>query len=372
MARNRVIYQSEALFVSDDASQTAANKHEQLQRVQSANYSFNISRQDVNQFGQLSRIDSLVLEAPTVSVDFSYYLGGGFNEAALGFFTGDLTKGFASGHMTASSGKNLFITTADEGSDAKDNKTEGGTQPVIGIGNAYLSDYTVDGSVGSLPTVSVSMEAANIASTVVASGDSNGYSGVINPAVDQSDGSKKTAAISLPSANTGQGSITALRPGDITVSFGTAASDAEDGPIVDISGDADGTHIQSVSINLGLSRSPLERLGSRFPFARTVDFPVQATMNVSAIINEITTANLADMLDSANLFDLTVDFNKAGTSDKACTFKLANATLDSESISSSIGSNKTVDLTFTCSIGGPEDATNNIFFSGSDSHVPFA
>jgi len=359
------------LFVSDDASQTAASKHEQLQRVQSANYSFNISRQDVNQFGQLSRIDSLVLEAPTVSVDFSYYLGGGFNEAALGFFTGDLTKGFASGHMTASSGKNLFITTADEGSDAKDNKTEGGTQPVIGIGNAYLSDYTVDGSVGSLPTVSVSMEAANIASTVVASGDSNGYSGVINPAVDQSDGSKKTAAISLPAANTGQGSITALRPGDISVSFGTAASDAEDGPIVDISGDADGTHIQSVSINLGLSRSPLERLGSRFPFARTVDFPVQATMNVSAIVNEITTANLADMLDSANLFDLTVDFNKAGTSDKACTFKLANATLDSESISSSIGSNKTVDLTFTCSIGGPEDATNNIFFSGSDDHVAF-
>jgi hypothetical protein len=56
MARNRVIYQSEALYVSKDASVTGSSDHKQLERVQSANYSFNISRQDVNQFGQLGII----------------------------------------------------------------------------------------------------------------------------------------------------------------------------------------------------------------------------------------------------------------------------------------------------------------------------
>ena len=80
MARNRVIYQSEGLYVSDNASTTGATGHEQLNRVQSANYSFTINRQDVNQFGDLARIDSLVLEPPTVSLDFSYYLADGFNE----------------------------------------------------------------------------------------------------------------------------------------------------------------------------------------------------------------------------------------------------------------------------------------------------
>ena len=74
MARNRVIYQSECLIVSSGAAATAAVDHEQLERVQSANYSYTINRQDVNQYGELARIDSIVLDPPTVSVDFSYLI----------------------------------------------------------------------------------------------------------------------------------------------------------------------------------------------------------------------------------------------------------------------------------------------------------
>ena len=85
-SRNRVIYQSEGLYVSSNAASTGKAAHEQLNRVQSANYSFTINRQDVNQFGDLARIDSVVLDPPTVNLDFSYYLTDGFNERALGFF----------------------------------------------------------------------------------------------------------------------------------------------------------------------------------------------------------------------------------------------------------------------------------------------
>ena len=118
MARNRVIYQSEALFVSEDASSKLASKHEQIERVQSANFSYTIHRQDVNQFGNLARIDSLVLDPPSVSVDFSYYLTDGFNERALGFYveTGasDDQGNFASGHMIGSAGKNIFPEKSKE------------------------------------------------------------------------------------------------------------------------------------------------------------------------------------------------------------------------------------------------------------------
>ena len=98
MARNRVIYQSEGLYVSENASLTGADDHEQLNRLQSANYSFTINRQDVNQFGDLARIDSLVLEPPTVNLDFSYYLTDGFNERALGFFVH--THAFTKPHLS--------------------------------------------------------------------------------------------------------------------------------------------------------------------------------------------------------------------------------------------------------------------------------
>ena len=368
MARNRVIYQSEALYVSDEANSTAEGNHKQLQRVQSANYSFNISRQDINQYGSLARIDSSALEAPTVSFDTSYYLGDGFNEEALGFANSAFTVGFASGHMTPTSGKNLFIVTADEGIDAISQTTEAGTMPVIGLGNAYLTDYTVDASVGSIPTVSVSFEAANINAVVDASGSSAGYSGISIPSISQADGTKLTSKVALPAATTGVGTVTALRPGDVTVSFGTAENDA----IVDISDDSDGAHVQSASLSLAMSRSPLERLGSRFPFARTVDFPVNATLSVSAIVNEISAANLADMIDSENAFEVNLQFQNRANDDVVSAYKMKGARLVSESISSSIGSNKTVDLTFDVQIGGPDDAVNNIMFSGDNSETPFA
>ena len=98
MARNRVIYQSEAMFVNKQYSghntvdivngsfvgDTVAehpaigkNNFHQIHRVQSANYSFSINRTDVNQFGNLARIDTAVIEAPTVSLDFTYLFSWG-------------------------------------------------------------------------------------------------------------------------------------------------------------------------------------------------------------------------------------------------------------------------------------------------------
>jgi hypothetical protein len=382
--RNRVIYQSEGLFVNDNASSTGAANAEQLGRVQSANYSFTINRQDVNQFGDLARIDSLVLDPPTVSLDFSYYLTDGFNERALGFFVqnsgstgtnrginaGSNTEGnFASGHLTANSGVNLYIVTSPDGEDLNKGISGQGeaidaSDTVIGIGNCYVSDYSLDLSVGSLPTVSVTMEGANMRST------SDGSS-IINPAINQEDG---TAATDTPQAGKillpnptenggitgveGEAPITALRPGDVSVSLANVAGES----LAVIDGAA-GAHIQSVSVGLPLSRSPIQRLGSKFPFARDVDFPVDISMSVSAIMNDTHSANLVDILNSGVQ---TVSFavNDPDGTTAAIRGTLKGAKLDSESFSSSIGSNKTVDLTFSTQVGGPNDTTNGFFMSG--------
>ena len=196
-------------------------------------------------------------------------------------------------------------------------------------------------------------------------------SGIATPAINASAGTAIAGDVALPGATTGQGSVSALRPGDIDISFGTAASDAEDGPIAHISGDVSGAHIQSVSLSFSMSRSPLERLGTNFPFARTVDFPVNASLSVSAIVNTASQANLAAILTGEVGKTIQVTFkNAAGTAQSS--FKLTNAKLDSESYSSSIGSNKTVDLTFSTQIGGPADTVNNILYSGVNAVTPFA
>ena len=358
MARNRVIYQSEALFMNKDASLSGGYK--QLERVQSANYSFNITRQDINQYGQLGKLDSIQLEAPTVSADCSYYITDGFTERALGFYVQNPTNtsvaGFVSGHLADGSGRNLIILTVPEGTDADLPATSGlAANSTIGIGNCYLSNYSVDMSVGSIPTASVSFDALNINSAPDASAANN-------PAINPVDGSAQTGVVSLPPTSTGQGNIAALRPGNITI--GISNFDGES--LVDIGTDAAGAHIQSASLSIPMSRSKLERLGSRSAYAQSVDFPVVASLSVSAIVNEVIANNLADIVDDEVEKDITLTLkNDAG--EDSVIYSLKGCSFDSESISSSIGSNKSVDLTFSTSIGGPNDTAHGVFMSGRSS-----
>jgi hypothetical protein len=385
MARNRVIYQSEALYVSKDASSTLSGDHAQLERVQSANYSFNINRQDVNQYGTLARIGTEIIEPPTVTADFSYYLTNGFNEKALNFSvqTGYKNSGnFPSGHMVGGSGQNLYILTVAEGEDADDVGMGASTSgQFVGIGNCYISDYTVDLAVGALPTVSVTMEGSNVVSDVVISGTSGSWSGVESPAVNQESGTPLGVLATIPFATSGiilghygqSGDQSnpfpvALRPADVTVGLTNLSDDS----MVVIDG-SDEAHIQSCSISLPLSRTPLNRLGSKFAYARTVDFPIAATMSINAIVNEQKALNLADRLDEFDQQEITVfianpkatgksiPFNFDTNQTDAIRYTFKGASLDNTSISSSIGANKSVDLTFSTEIGGVNDPDHGVF-----------
>lgn len=377
MARNRVIYQSEGLFSSKALNSTAAADHKQLKRVQSANYSFEITRQDVNQFGQLARIDALVLQSPTVSLDFSYYLADGFNESALGFYmqgtgapAGPVGAGnFASGQMVSSSGINFYIVTDSEGIDLNYDTGDANAlsgKGVIGVGNGFITDYTLNAAVGDLPTVSVSVEGLGFCAATY--GINGNVTGFVGPAINPELGTKLFTGtgdyVKLPLPSTGDG-VTALRPGDITLNFGgftgTGGTPASN---VDMTG-SNSINIQSVSLSLPLSRTPIERLGSRFAFARVTDFPVTATMSINALVNEVQAHNLADMIDDGTERDITLTIKKPGTDTLAVKYTFKAARLDSESYSSDIGSNKSVDISFSTQIGGPNDLVHGVYFSGA-------
>ena len=267
-SRNRVIYQSESLFVSKDIQSTGQAEHHELIRVQSANYGFTINREDVNQYGNLARIDSLILESPTVNFDFSYYLTNGINEEAMGFSISENSQ-FPSGQLESSSGKNFYIVTSDEGVDSTTLES-GDACSIIGLGNAFLSDYTVELAVGSIPTVSATYECSNINSvnTTVDDGFITGQSAAINP---ESGVKLTTDPVYLPTpSDVGDTVIapTALRPGDISLIFPGFDDPNDKANLSTVSGNA--FHLQSASLSVPLSRTPIERLGSKFPFARVV------------------------------------------------------------------------------------------------------
>ena len=152
MARNRVIYQSQAVYASQtayDGALTASRAVVPLERVQSANYSFSVARQDVNQFGELAAIDRIIIDTPTVSFDTSYYVNGLSNEEALGFeitpsgtaMQGNMTScisGIINSETTANQ-KDYFVLTTKEGADAADLLVTGSYESIIGIGNGFIN-----------------------------------------------------------------------------------------------------------------------------------------------------------------------------------------------------------------------------------------
>lgn len=374
MSRTRVIYNTESIYASQDINSTGSGFHAQLKRVQNFGSSSEIARTDILQFGELARIDSIVTSPPNVSADLSYYLSDGANEKILGFYVQNVGStgeaNFASGHIVASSGVNLYEVIGSEGNDLNVETSLSG-KAIKAYGNAFLSNYSVEAAVGGLPTVSVSFEASNsIGDTYYHQGS---LTGVNTPAIDPVLGTPlaQNTGVRLPIPTTGNGP-SALRPGNVSISFGnlTGLGASKASSFYALEG-TDGIRVQSISLAIPLSRTPIEQLGSRFPYARPVDFPITATLSVSAIVNESVKRNLASMLDDTTENDITVTINQPDGS-AGVKYIMRGAKFDSESSSLAIGDNKSVDLSFSAQIGGPATLTRGIFFSGSHSGSVFS
>ena len=430
MARNRVIYQSQALFIAPSATgvqvsgttgpnvggapttnpnttgelASGISLLKKLDRIQNCNFNFTINRQDINEFGKLARIDSIVMEAPTVGLDFSYYVTDGYNERLLGFnITGFKSDGTTfidtnvanhaqaiSGLLADLQGNNYYILTVDEGEDVV-----GGTlapnSTIVGIGNGFISEYSFEASVGAIPTANITVEAFNIksdandspitisaatgpvgtevgANIVTITGGSPAIDLFAQPATKLTSVQKaykldysrdftgsigSDAGVNFTGYTTGSSSVSALRPGDIVLSLGTSRG---------MTNLAD-AHIQSFSFTLPLSRTILQRLGNTFGFARVVDVPINMDVTISAIVSELQDKNLFDSLVSQknDLSILLKDSNGIGK----IRYEIKEAILQSETYSENLGDNQTVDLTYTVQIGGANDTTAGLFMSGS-------
>ena len=395
MARNRVIYQSQALFIAPSSTgcqvsgSLNATAHfgpaasgslvsgtsllKKLDRVQNCNFNFTINRQDINEFGKLARIDSIVMESPTVGLDFSYYVTDGLNERLMGFnVTGVTDNSTANGAQCISGllsdiqGNNYYILTVQEGEDvvgSASSTTPIGSNTIVGIGNGFISEYSFDASVGAIPTASVTVEAFNIKADAL-TGESNGIitgtSPAINalssPAVKLTDSGK---AYMLSGAfTTGVSTVTALRPGDIVLTLPSTT----DG-MIDIQG-ANSAHIQSFQFTIPLARTILQRLGNTFGFARVINVPINMDVTISAIVSELKTMNLFDKLTSATKSDFSIAL-KDSSSVQKIVYSFNGAILNSETYSENLGDNQTVDLTFGLQLGGANDTGNGVFMSGS-------
>jgi hypothetical protein len=344
---NRIIYQAQALFVGNSPCTGAQTGILQIHRVTTVSHSYNIPRQDVNQFGQLAALEKIIIQPPTVSLDFGYHVTNIRNESRMGFYIDPNVTALKNLMNGTEDSKNYWIRVVPEGEDAAGyTGIDGG---VFAFGNGYLSSWSTKGAVGQLPDTSVKVEASNISFHQTSSG-------IPTPAINPTDGSPIVGTVSIPTASSGlAGQVSALQPGQISLDIGNSAFGLSQ------------VCLQSYNISLEMRREPLQCLGSKFPFARLLVFPITVSVDVEANVQDIGTGNLSNLICNDIPYDLTVSLYAP-----ACTgygalkarYSVKGAKLDSSNTQSSIGQNMKASFKYSAQVGGPQDATRGLFMDG--------
>jgi len=358
---NRILYQAQSLFVGNSpatgtltgtygqpGSVTNDTLH-QLYRVTSVNHSFTVTRQDINQFGQLAAIDRIILQAPVVNLDFSYHVANVGNESALGFNVAGTNTAVQYFLDTTQDSKNYYIRVVPEGNDVVGyTGIDGG---VFGIGNGYITSYSSQGAVGAIPSASIRVEANNIKYDTFTSG-------VGSPAVNPADGSLVQGSYYVPIATSGAAgqTVSALQPGQIQLNLNGAG--------IGLSG----VCLQSYNLSIDLRREPLQCLGQKFPYVRLMTFPVTATLDVEAIRQNLGSGSLSNLICNDPAYNLNVSLYApacTGLGQLQVSLGLSGAKLESQNETASIGPSERVTMKFTAQLGGPQQSGIGFFLGGS-------
>jgi hypothetical protein len=326
----------------------------QISRVQSADLSVGINRTDINEFGQLNRIDTEILAPPTFTLNFTYFPTDGQNENILGFNA----KGgsFISGILTkVTDAKNYFISVSPQGVD-DDTYNSSLNRDVYSIGNGFISNYSLNASIGQPVSASVSVDGLNVVYY-------SGSSGQNIPAVDPYSANRITTwnfALPVGDPYTGSNTISVLRPGDITLSIpnGSAMGVQTTGTF--------GVNIQSFSLSIPIGRENLNRLGSPFGFSREIQFPVNVSLRVDALMTDLQAGGFDTLLCNDALSNLSILMRQPscnGTGLDAIRINVNQAAMVNQSFSHSIGGDSRVSIEWSAQLAGA-NSSNGVVFSG--------
>lgn len=364
MSTTRLIYQVFALSVGPspatgyqsvtgfNGAYTGANSGtnliQNLERLQSISNGLTQDRTVINQLGQLSFVSREITSPPTVNLGATYYVADLSNERILGFYVSGNQSALTNILNQTQATKNYFISIAPQG---QDNIGWTGQKQVELISNGQLASWSTEGSVGNIPTTTISIQGLNYAN----------YTGSVNQplfAIIPSNGNTTTGInFTVPTAVSGIApTVAALRPNDITLDISNAAFGVD---ITDLKA-------QSYSISFDLNVQPLSKLGSLYPYAIEPQYPVTLSASASFYLGDLVTGNYRSILCNDNAYNIRITLNDPCGGGQAVAYDIRGVKVDSQAFDSQdIGSvAAVVNLSWSTQLGGPTDPTSNLFISG--------
>ena len=357
MPRNRTISPSMALLVSSGQATAASGSANlfRIQRLTSLDYSWDNPKENIQIYGKTASLLRETTQPPTVNLSFSYYIFGAQNESNLGFTLNTGISSLADIIAQTKNEKNYFVYIAPEGADA-DGRTAGLPGAVIGIGNGYLSSYSIEGAVGGFPTASVQVQGLNM----------RAYTTLTNqdvPAVDPITGTSLTGVTNkfvIPTLTAIAGSgVGVIRPGDIQINLTNTTGLFHNLPE---------SCVQSFNVSYDLNLQNQQCLGSRFYRSRDIEFPVDVNVTAEFLASDIVAANLADFICGTGKYNVNISMRLpdcAGAGATGMFISLRGLSMESQNWSTTAGSApQTLSVTWLGQIGASGDNDNGIFMTG--------
>ena len=352
--RNRVIYAGTDVLVSDAPSwsgQTGVTSLKLLKRVQSSAISISNPVSRAKQVGSADFAFEKYISAPEITVDLSYFITDNSNELILGMnATGN--EGFLKNLSATGQDRNLFFILTDENGEDADDLTDMIGNDIFALGNAFLTNYSINAEVGSVPTASVSFSCLNM---VFQNYNGTGTNGSEVPAITLYNGSKSNQKYLLTGANMNIANYLsnqnirayALQPGDIKLELPQTLMGG-----IRYSGSVPAT-INSLQISIPIERKDLVGFGSNYPYEKKLLYPIIGSLSFNGTFDEAITGDFSQIFDDENNYDFSFSLRKTdGTT--GLKIDVLDARVESQSFDLSIGDNMSFSSEFSFKIN-PED-----------------
>jgi hypothetical protein len=346
-SRNRVIYAGDTILMSESPSwysQTGVASLKSIRRVQSSNIEISTPLSTAKQIGSSDFAFQRYLQYPKITTSFSYYLTDNSNELIMGFVTDGVTGCFKNLVAFGKDQNIFYVLTNTNAEDFSDVGSLSGYD-VMSIGNCFLTNYSINAAVGTIPTASASYDCLNIFF--------QNYTGVQTqlPSIDLTGASRSTGTYALTAFNLNpqnyfsnqENRPAALRPGDIVLQMQQPLIGG-----IRYSGVVQAS-ITSLNVELQLERKDLVGFGSNYPYDKRLLFPIIGNLSFEGIFDQAVTGDFSQIFDDENTYDFTFLFKNCN-GDINYRLGIFGAAVESQSLSMSIGENMSFSSQFSITV----------------------
>ena len=399
---------------------TTHNLIKQIDRVQSLSYDISIPHTQINQLNTRSVLGRPIINPPEVNFSFRYLVSDLSNESKLGLYVNypQFEAPFGSSPFFANNtGHTLLYGLVDEEEHHDFYYQEGTYDPVfpartyrdkknfylavrgdlediftgerlenltsrdpqevtdpnatgynvISFGLCYMTSYSTEAAVGTLPTVDVTYVGENIMF------ETSG-SGFMSPTIEPKSGNQFSDMHCVIPKRIERNPISVVRPGDINFTV-----DSFSGMGIDF----DNLHLESYVISFDVPRDTEKSLGYKFPISRKVNFTAPVTIDINGIVEKMSAGSLIDLVNLNQDYNFTITLDMPGIcreantaepvhpgsvpletrTDELIRYSFNGAKLDKFSYDTSIGENKVFSASFSTEID-PDDLSKGLFMSG--------